>query len=42
LSLASHTVNFTGTVLPCLNTFVPSALMGGKMTCLGFGAVQLP
>src|SRR5215510_9553997 len=26
--LASHTRNFAGTVLPCLKTLLPSALMG--------------
>ena len=41
LPLASHTVNFTGTVLPCLNTLVPSALIGGNMTC-PFCPLQVP
>src|SRR4051795_13598288 len=31
LPLASHTRNFTGTVEPCLNTLLPSALTGCRM-----------
>jgi len=42
LPFASHTVNFTGTVLPSLNTLVPSALIGCRMTPPGFGPVQVP
>src|SRR5947208_2274086 len=30
---ASHTRNFAGVVLPCLNTLDPSALMGCKIEC---------
>src|SRR5260370_10663328 len=33
LQLASKTMNFKGTVLPCLNTLVPSALTGWRITC---------
>jgi len=29
-------------VLPCLNTLVPFALIGGRITFPGFGPVQFP
>ena len=40
--LASHTVNFTGTVLPTFHTLLPSELIGGKITSPGFGPVHVP
>ena len=42
LPLASHTLNLTGTVLPCWKTLVPSALIGGKMTPPGSCPVHVP
>src|SRR5439155_23077957 len=44
LPLASHTVNFTGMVLPPwrLNTLLPSLLTGGKMTPPAFVPVHVP
>lgn len=30
---ASHTRNFAGTVLPCLNVLLPSALIGCRIEC---------
>src|SRR6266446_3329555 len=42
LPLASHTLNLTGTVLPCWKTLVPSALIGGKMTPPGSCPVPVP
>ena len=44
LPLASHTVNFTGMVLPPwrLNTLLPSLLTGGKMTPPASGPVHVP
>jgi len=35
--LASNTANFTGTVLPCLKTLLPSTLIGCKITWPGTG-----
>src|SRR5258705_5155040 len=44
LPLASHTLNFTGMVLPALRlyTLEPSALIGGKITAPGSDPVQVP
>src|SRR5436309_15600229 len=42
LRLASHTLNLTGTVLPCWKTLVPPALIGYKMTPPMLDPVQVP
>src|SRR5260221_10630998 len=39
--LASHTRNFAGTVLPFLNTLLPSGLIGWRMLCV-LAPIQTP